>query len=350
MTRPEPLRLLEEALTQSINPLTAQRKFLLQLILAILAQKTICQSWLALWLDPMNLPESNRTRIRRFLENHQLRNAHFALLIARFLPDKPWILTIDRTNWNWGKASINFLVLAVVFQGNAVPLFWIVLDREGNSHTEHRIQILQQFVQIFGAQKIQYLTGDREFIGKDWFKFLHEQRISFRIRIRKDDIVLDQENRQWEACQLFRRTNRCKRQIFWLWEVPVYLGGKPLQGEEWLFVASNEPGDLLLDYRQRWKIECLFQSLKGRGFNLEATRIVDSRRLGNLLGVLALVHVLCLRAGEEVKQQICRSTNRLRKSVARCGMEVLRICAWMSYARKEEPKTWIQTRIIAGRT
>jgi hypothetical protein len=231
-----------------------------------------------------------------------------------------------------------------------VPLFWIVLDREGNSHTEHRIQMIQQFVDNFGTQKIQYLTGDREFIGRDWFKFLHERRISFRIRIRKDDIVLDQENRQWEAYKLFRRTNPCKRQMFWLWEVPVYLGGKPLSGEEWLLVASNEPGDLLLDYRQRWKIECLFQSLKGRGFGLEATRIVDSRRLGNLLGVLSLVHVLCLRTGEEVKQQICHSTNRLRKSVARCGMEVLRICAWMSYGKESEPQTWIQTRITARRT
>ena len=42
----------------------------------------------------------------------------------------PWRLTMDRTNWQFGKADINFLVLGI-----ARPVFWSVLDKAGNSDT-----------------------------------------------------------------------------------------------------------------------------------------------------------------------------------------------------------------------
>jgi hypothetical protein len=47
------------------------------------------------------------------------------------------------------------------------------------------------------------------------------------------------------------------------------------RGSEWFglqacrIVISNEKGDLLREYRLRWKVETLFQALKGRGFDLE---------------------------------------------------------------------------------
>ena len=35
------------------------------------------------------------------------------------------------------------------------------------------------------------------------------------------------------------------------------------------------------DYALRWEIETLFSCLKGRGFNLENTRLTDPRRVKN---------------------------------------------------------------------
>jgi len=55
-----------------------------------------------------------------------------------------------------------------------------------------------------------------------------------------------------------------------LWGLSIYVGGKHLPRRdsrdrrgpnEYLIVISNEPGDLLADYRLRWKIETLFQAL-----------------------------------------------------------------------------------------
>jgi hypothetical protein len=43
-----------------------------------------------------------------------------------------------------------------------------------------------QFLAIFGSDKIDYLTADREFIGEEWFRYLINQHIEFRLRIKKN--------------------------------------------------------------------------------------------------------------------------------------------------------------------
>ena len=329
MTEPEPLRCLERILRQSIGPLAPHCNLLARLILAILAERTINMTWISLLLNTEVLAESNRTRIRRFFDDHRVSAEAFAKVIAAFLPDTPWILALDRTNWFWGKTPCNLLILAVVFKRCAVPLLWVSLDHQGNSDTSLRISLLNHFLQLFGDKKIQYLAGDREFIGEDWLKWLTENKIPFRLRIKKNNRVLTPQKQYREVASLFRQTNRCKAGRFLLFGVPVYLGGKPLGKGKWLVIASSERGDLLTDYRRRWEIECLFQALKGRGFDLECTRMTQEHRLCALLGVLALVYLVCVQAGQRVAdsrserraEETCKSTGRLRKSLFRRGLE-----------------------------
>ena len=329
MTEPEPLRCLERILRQSIGPLAPHCNLLARLILAILAERTISMTWISSVLNTTALPESNRTRVRRFFDDCRVSSEAFAKVIAAFLPDTPWILAIDRTNWFWGKTPCNLLVLTVTFKGCAVPLLWASLDHQGNSDTNLRISLLSQFLQLFGLEKIKYLTGDREFTGEEWLKWLAKNDISFRIRIKKNNRVLTQKKQYKQVSSLFGRTNRCKAGRFILFGVPVYLGGTLLRNGEWLIVASSERGDLLTDYRRRWEIECLFQALKGRGFDLECTRMTQGHRLCALLGVLALVYLVCVRAGQRIAdsrserraEETCKSTGRLRKSLFRRGFE-----------------------------
>ncbi len=310
-------------LRESIGELAPHCNFLIQFLLAILIERSVSMPKLSLVLASDAKPESNRTRIRRFLDDHRIQPLAFAKIIASFLPQEPWILAIDRTNWFWGKTSFNLLVVAVVFEGVAIPLLWKTLPHGGNSHTDDRIGIISDFIAQFGAKKILYVTGDREFIGKSWLQWLRKNQIPFRIRLRRDDLVQTPRGEIKECKTLFRRTNPCKVGVFLLWGVPVYLGGKPLEGEEMLIIASSHPGNLLLDYRNRWKIECLFQALKGRGFDLECTRISQTHRLCLLLGVLTLAYLVCVRAGQGIVQETCKATNRLRKSVPRSGLDLM---------------------------
>ncbi|MDD5395151.1 MAG: IS4 family transposase, partial [Thiothrix sp.] len=38
-------------------------------------------------------------------------------------PRQKYYLTLDRTNWQWGKTDINILTLGVVYKGSAIPVY-----------------------------------------------------------------------------------------------------------------------------------------------------------------------------------------------------------------------------------
>ena len=98
---------------------------------------------------------------------------------------QPWILSTDRTEWSFGQTRFNILMLGVVHDGVAYPLVWTMLDKKGNSNSNERMDLLDRFRQIFPDAKIAYLSGDREFVGKEWLTYLLiEPTISFRLRIR----------------------------------------------------------------------------------------------------------------------------------------------------------------------
>src|SRR3989338_5433849 len=103
-----------------------------------------------------------------------------------FVANEKWYLAIDRTNWQWGKTDINILTLAIVFKGTAIPVYWELLDKKGNSDTSERMALIQKFINRFGKDCIAGILADREFIGEDWFKWLLDKKIPFYIRIRNN--------------------------------------------------------------------------------------------------------------------------------------------------------------------
>ncbi len=103
---------------------------------------------------------------------------------------QPWILSTDRTEWPFGQTRFNILMLGIVHHGVAYPIVWKMLDKKGKSNSNKRMDLLERFDQIFPEAEIAYLTGDREFVGKQWFTYLLlEPTISFRLRIRHSDRI-----------------------------------------------------------------------------------------------------------------------------------------------------------------
>ncbi|BCR41287.1 hypothetical protein KHAB170019_21100 [Acinetobacter baumannii] len=62
----------------------------------------------------------------------------------------------------------------------------------------------------------------------------------------------------------------------------LYISALQLENGELLLVVSPQfNANAIQDYALRWEIETLFSCLKGRGFNLENTRLTDPRRVKN---------------------------------------------------------------------
>ena len=105
---------------------------------------------------------------------------------------QPWVLSIDRTQWCFGSTCFNIFVLGIVHKGVAFPITWTMLEKKGNSNSCERMDLLDQFWEIFPTAQVSYICGDREFIGKEWLTYLMiEPQIPFRLRIKADHKIGD---------------------------------------------------------------------------------------------------------------------------------------------------------------
>jgi len=41
-------------------------------------------------------------------------------------------------------------MLAIAYKGTAIPVYWILLDKRGNSNTRERIALMKRFIKQFG--------------------------------------------------------------------------------------------------------------------------------------------------------------------------------------------------------
>ena len=201
-----------------------------------------------------------------------------------------------------GCFSINFLVLSVVHQGTAFPIFWILIPKKGNSNTRERIQLINQFLAVFGTHKIKYLLADREFIGEDWFGYLIDGKIRFRFRIKKNRKI-SRANGQLSDAQNFFRSLPMSTECQLIGHRLIcghllWVTGMRLPSGDYLIVVSNDASDQAMsDYSKRWKIEVLFHSLKSRGFNFEDVKLKDAERLKRLFAVLAIAFCWAYHVG-----------------------------------------------------
>ena len=156
------------------------------LVIALFKVKTVNLAQLATAFPGPADIDSHYLSLQRFFKHVQLQPARIATFVLAFLPDAPYTLALDRTQWMLGKIPINFLVLSAVHGGIAFPLFWQFLAKKGNSNTQERIELLGQFLKVVGSDKIDCLVADREFIGAEWFAWLRANHIPFCIRIRHD--------------------------------------------------------------------------------------------------------------------------------------------------------------------
>ncbi len=61
-----------------------------------------------------------------------------------------------------------------------------MLDKRGNSNWKERTRLIDRFIRLFGAECIDSLVADREFVGKQWVEYLNNRRIRYYLRIKQN--------------------------------------------------------------------------------------------------------------------------------------------------------------------
>jgi hypothetical protein len=236
-------------------------------------------------------------------------------------------------------------MLSLVDKGVAFPLLWMALEKKGCSGTAERIELLEKYVRLFGADTLSFVTADREFIGRDWFRYLRQKKLPFRLRIRENLQVSNARGDKMVSARNLFRTQRAgvgvllrgQRKV--LREEVSLMGMRTGEGEYVIMASSTQSDEILRDYALRWKIENLFGCLKSRGFCLEETHLTKKERVEKLLALLTVAYCWAYIVGQwlaranpiKIKKQ-----GRLAKSLFRHGFDYLRriLCNHDSSAKR----------------
>lgn len=297
---------LKEALGKYFVSHGQRMTMMAKLVLALLQMSTVNFAKLALVINAKVKTSSNFKRIQRFMKGYCFDQEKFVRFAwERYANQGSWVaLSMDRTNWKFGRNNINILTIGISWRGTAIPLVWKLLDKRGLSNTAERIELLDELLELLSdceRNKIRYLLMDREFGSTDWLTALKNRSVGFIVRIRVDAKVRKPgQQRERPAKKLFACSQfRCLRNQRVVFHHRLFMGGYKIGAKEYLILVSDTPlkhqGRM---YAERWGIEVFFGSCKRRGFNFEDTHLSKLDRINTLIYLLGIAFIWAFKTGE----------------------------------------------------
>jgi hypothetical protein len=309
-------------------------------ITALCKVKSVNYSKISSGFASVSLSSSCFRRVQRFMSEVELPMKCVATLIFKLLPRQDsLVLIMDRTNWKFGSRNINILMIGISYRNVAIPLMFKMLDKRGNSNSDERITLMNDFIGWFGRDCISCLLADREFIGEHWLGFLNHNNIPYHIRIRNNfRIFLPRKQKEVTAWHLFNdlKVNEFRHyeKIVVMHDQLCYLSGvkivKDGKIEFLILVSFKKPEQSLAYYKQRWQIETLFKAMKSSGFNIEDTHVTALERLEKLILLTMIALVWCYKIGDYIDSEIkpikIKTHGRRAVSVFKYGLDYLSEC------------------------
>lgn len=328
---------LKGILGQQLDWHKSRIDFFARALLGLMLSRSINFKEISVMMPSSSLVESRYKRIQRFFRDFEINFdviAHWLFLMF-FKPTDKLYLSIDRTNWFRGKSKINIFMLSICYEGIAIPIYWRLLNKAGNSTGREQVSLLKRFVKQFGSHQIQAVLADREFPNKTLITWLEENKIPFYMRIKHDAIVKIKGKKYKSAGDIFSHLSPRENYVFnmrvTLFQHQIYLAASKNERDELMIIITNaNPKVAIATYLRRWEIECLFQALKQRGFQLEQTHVRQLTRLEKIIAFMAIAFAWAHKTGEwvaskkPIKWTTIRNQHRPRSSFFKYGLDFIR--------------------------
>lgn len=294
------MKTLANLLSNSFNMINSRLNTFCGIIKSMLLTRGINFKHFASEIEGKTQLSSKEQSVSRFLMNKSLITMEeFYQFIVQYFPAEKMILSIDRTNWERGKKKYNVMVIAASFRNIAMPIIFSVFNHKGASNTKQQIKMVNIFIRKFGKDRIKAITGDREFGGRAFIKYLNDHRINFVIRIKSNTNLantnLEISNKNIRVADAKPNKNLscnyCGCDV-------NFTKIKTKAGDDLSLIASrNLTDNPELIYKQRWDIETAFKGCKSNGFQLEQTHIINRTRFINLLKCLFISYAIAINIG-----------------------------------------------------
>ena len=275
--------------------------FLVELLKSLIKSRSVVFSELADKIDKPIKPASIERRIQDFFEKVEFDYESLIHLLLSFAPQEKLVLSIDRTEWDFGKTQINILCIVISIGKMAIPIYFEMLDnKSGNSNWKDRVNILESLINKIGKERIAILLMDREFIGHKWLLWLKQEGISFCVRVPKHHLILTADGPYFKAEKLLLNKKKVYKKGVCVDKASLNLSlSYEKKGDLVYLIGTEDPKSLKRWYKKRWSIEVFFQALKGRGFNLEKSQLKSLAKYKKLFTMVSLAYAICWRVGIE---------------------------------------------------
>ena len=297
------------------------------------------------WPLPAKLP-SLTNRLRRFVSNPRLAPTRcyepvVRLLLSRFQDSDarqaPLRLLLDTTQL--GRRHRLYTV-SLAWRRRAVPLaFCVVAKPKGHLNVREQKLLLRHVAPLVQGFETVYVLGDSEFGQVGLMRYCRAQGWHFVLRLRGHYTVepLEAAEPAGRLCQLplregqTRYLGQVRLTEKHAYEVFVVLHWRRGEDEPWYLASDLEVGPRTLRlYSRRMWTEELYGDLKGHGFDLEATRLGQRKRLERLVLAVLLVYVWLIVLGSRVikcgKRHLVDRRDRRDRSCFRIGWDYLEHC------------------------
>jgi hypothetical protein len=282
--------------------------FMSLFILALMASKSVQYQAIASEMEGEALEASKVRRIQHFMAEFDLDYSCVAYFMLMLLPQQGKLtFCLDRTEWAFGSTTHNLLVLTAYSHGVGIPIWFESVNENGGCcDVDDKMYMVLKCLEIVGKARIKCLIADSEFIGEKWIVFLMDEGIVFYLDVRSNQYFSYQDKKhQIEA--YMKGKSKAELCSIYIFKQTLNIGIKrqkectKRKRKAFLAVVTNATqAGILSVYKNRWSIEVLFQSLKKRGFDIQATHLDDPIRLRKLFALVAMAFITAFTAGVAV--------------------------------------------------
>ena len=283
--------------------------FLQLVIPAIICAKSVQYQAIAAEMEGDIQERSKSRRVYNFMTQYELDYEFIAYFLLLLLPKKGKLtLCLDRTEWDFGSSTHNILTVTVYSHGVGIPIwFECVAPKGGCCDANDKQYVIMQCVELVGKERIKRVIGDSEFIGETWISYLFQEQIPFFFDIRSNQ-YFEYNGAKKKVIEWMQGKHKLELKGIKIFGQKLNIGilrqkkSKKAERKAFLAVVTNcEKTDGILSiYKNRWSIEVFFQSLKGRGFNLEMTHASEPIEIRKLFALLCMAFLLAFIVGVEI--------------------------------------------------
>jgi len=251
--------------------------------------------------------ESLIDRFRRFVRNKNIEvevgYAPFNNLILKAIAQGTITLLIDSTKMG-GRCIC--LMLSVYYKSRALPFAWVTFKgTKGHSSQQVQLELFKRVKALLPADAPVVILGDGEFDGSQVVQwFIDQTNWQYVCRTDKTNKIFYQD--EWLALhqlpfkdgqegflsdvRFTKKNNIGPVNILVVWNEAKQM--------HWFFVTNfKTAAEARANYTLRFTIETLFSDFKGRGFNLDNTRLWNPARLHRLIFAAAIAYFLMITLG-----------------------------------------------------